>query len=233
VIHIRPSQERGHFNHGWLESYHSFSFADYFDPGHMGFRNLRVINEDFIQPAEGFGTHGHRDMEIITYVLSGALEHKDSMGTGSVIKAGDIQYMSAGKGVTHSEFNHSQSETTHLLQIWILPSTKNEKPRYGQQHLDPAQKRDQLKLLASGTGESGSIEIRQDIRLFASILSSSTTVTHQFQPKRFGWLQLIRGKISLQNVVLSPGDGAAISNETEITMTGADQESEFLLFDLN
>lgn len=232
MIQIRKSNERGHFDHGWLNSFHSFSFADYFDSAHMGFRTLRVINEDFIQPAEGFGTHGHHDMEIITYVLSGALEHKDSMGTGSVIKAGDIQYMSAGSGVTHSEFNHSQEDSVHLLQIWLLPAAKGEKPRYGQQQIPREQKLNQLKLLASGNGASGSIQIRQDASLFASILKGSQSLSHRFEQRRFGWFQLIRGSVSIQGASLSTGDGAAISGESELKIMGIDEESEFLLFDL-
>jgi redox-sensitive bicupin YhaK (pirin superfamily) len=233
MIKIRRADDRGHADHGWLNAYHSFSFAEYFDPEHMGFRSLRVINEDRVQPSQGFGTHGHRDMEIVTYILEGSLEHKDSMGNGSVIKAGEVQYMSAGKGVQHSEFNSSPTELVHLLQIWILPDKKGYEPRYAQKLYSAADKKDRLKLIVSPDGADGSISIRQDARIFASILSGGTSVTHQFMPGRFGWLQVTSGQVSANGKTLWPGDGAAISEESKLEIKNLSDKSELLLFDLS
>jgi len=233
MIQIRKSSERGHATHGWLEAYHSFSFADFYDPSQMGFRSLRVINEDRVQPGQGFGTHGHRDMEIVTYVLEGALEHKDSMGNGKVIPAGDIQYMSAGSGVRHSEFNHSKSELVHLLQIWILPEKEGEPPRYDQKTFTREAKIGQLRLLMSPTEENGSIAIRQDARLYASVLDSGMEAEIALDPKRFAWVQVTHGSLDVNGVRLEAGDGAAVSREPRLEFRGQAADSEFLLFDLN
>ncbi|HYJ45078.1 MAG TPA: pirin family protein, partial [Pyrinomonadaceae bacterium] len=193
MIIVRKSEERGHFNHGWLNTYHTFSFDQYYDPRFMGFRSLRVINEDFVDAGRGFPTHGHRDMEIITYVLEGALEHKDSMGTGSVILPGDVQKMSAGTGVRHSEANPSPSEPVHLLQIWIMPDTTGINPDYQQKRFEEEEKRGRLRLIASADGAEGSITIKQDARVFATLLDSSEQVTHELLPNRHAWVQVARG----------------------------------------
>jgi redox-sensitive bicupin YhaK (pirin superfamily) len=231
MITIRKSEDRGHFDLGWLNTYHTFSFDQYYDPAHMHFRSLRVINEDRVQPAQGFPTHSHRDMEIITYILAGALEHRDSMGNGSVIRPGDVQRMSAGTGVSHSEFNPSSSESVHLLQIWILPQTQNLAPSYEEKQFSDEERRGRLRLIASTDGHDGSVEIHQDARLFASILDAGQSVSHIFEKDRYGWLQVARGTIRLNEVELKQGDGAAISNEREAKITAHDQ-AEFLLFDL-
>jgi redox-sensitive bicupin YhaK (pirin superfamily) len=229
MIRIRKSEERGHFNHGWLNTYHTFSFADYHDPGFMGFRALRVINEDYVAPGQGFGTHGHRDMEIVTYVLEGALSHADSMGTGSTIRPGEVQRMSAGTGVMHSEKNASD-EKVHLLQIWILPERHGITPEYEQKTF-PASGRDgQLRLVASHDGRDGSLTIHQDVDLYTTTLRDGASVTHDFRPDRYGWLQVARGSVSLNGQELSAGDGAAIEKETRATIAG---DGEVLLFDLN
>lgn len=232
MIQIRKSEDRGYADHGWLKAYHSFSFADYHDPEHMGFRALRVINEDRIGANQGFGTHPHRDMEIITYILDGELEHKDSMGNGSIIKAGEVQYMSAGKGVLHSEFNPSKNQTGHLLQIWILPNQKGLQPAYDQKHYTREQKLNQLKLIVSPTGEKESITIRQDAKIFASVLESQKTVVYDLNPKRFAWIQIAKGSLELNGKKLNAGDGAIVSEESLLRFK-AETESEFLLFDLN
>ncbi len=232
MIKIRKSNERGHANHGWLEAKHSFSFADYYDPDHMGFRVLRVINEDKIAGGAGFGTHPHRDMEIVTYVLEGALEHKDSMGTGSVIRAGEIQYMSAGSGVEHSEFNHSKTEKAHLLQIWILPSEKGAKPRYDQKHFTPEEKRGKLKLLASSDGREGSVAIRQNASIYASILNPGESTRLDLAKGRHAWIQAAKGGVEVNGKILEQGDGAVVSDETTLTFKGTTSNSEFLVFDL-
>jgi redox-sensitive bicupin YhaK (pirin superfamily) len=224
MITLRPANERGHANHGWLDTYHTFSFADYYDPAHMGFRSLRVINDDRVAPGGGFGTHPHRDMEIITYVLDGALEHKDSMGNGSAIRAGDVQYMGAGTGVTHSEFNHSQTEPVHLLQIWILPERKGLKPAYDQVTLSPADTRGKLHRVA--------LPIRQDIALYASALAPGDKVTHTLAPGRHAWLHVARGAVTLNGRALKTGDGAAVSEEKLVDINNASEKSELLLFDL-
>jgi quercetin 2,3-dioxygenase len=233
MIQIRRADERGHFNHGWLDTNHTFSFADYHDPRHMGFRSVRVINEDRVAPAQGFGTHGHRDMEIVSYVLEGALAHKDSMGTGSVITPGDVQYMSAGTGVRHSEFNASDAETTHFLQIWILPDREGYAPRYGQKRFEEADKKGRLRLVVSPDGADDSIAIRQDLRLYASVLAPGQSVSLDLNSGRHAWVQVVRGDVSVNRQKLSAGDGLAASNEPRLEIAAAGGEkAEFLLFDL-
>ena len=232
MIQVRRSEDRGHAQHGWLDSHHTFSFADYYDPGEMGFRALRVINEDRVAPGEGFPTHSHRDMEILSYVLEGGLEHKDSLGTGSVIRPGDVQRMSAGTGVAHSEFNASKKEPVHFLQIWILPERKSLKPGYEQKHFSEESRLGQLRLIASPGGEEGSVSIHQDVRLYSALLGKGQTVTHALTPGRHAWVQVARGAVRLGEQTLKAGDGAAISEEKAITLT-ADAPSEVLLFDLN
>jgi quercetin 2,3-dioxygenase len=231
MIQVRKSNERGHADHGWLDSHHTFSFADYHDPQNMGFRALRVINEDRVQPAQGFGTHGHRDMEILSYVLEGGLAHKDSTGGGGVIKPGDVQRMSAGTGVLHSEFNASRSEPVHFLQIWIVPGRRGITPGYEQKHFPPEQRQGQLRLIASPDASGGSVTIRQDARVYTTLLGKGQTVSHALAPGRHAWVQVARGQVRLGDVVLSAGDGAAISDERSVTLTG-DEPSEVLLFDL-
>jgi redox-sensitive bicupin YhaK (pirin superfamily) len=231
MITIRPSQERGGGNHGWLKTHHTFSFSDYWDPKWMGFRSLRVINEDWVAPNNGFPTHPHRDMEIITYVLEGAIEHKDSMGTGSVIRPGEIQHMSAGTGVTHSEYNPSNTELLHLLQIWIMPENKGIPPSYDQKSTGLADHPGELRLIASRDGSSGSVKINQDTRLYASILRAGEKISHTLQPNRYAWLQVARGSVRLNDVDLKTGDGAGVSAETDIEIVSQD-DSEILLFDL-
>src|SRR5438067_853444 len=231
MITIRPADQRGHADHGWLNAYHTFSFANYYDPRNMGFRALRVINEDRVAPGRGFGTHAHNDMEIITYVLEGALEHRDSMGNRGVIKPGEVQHMSAGSGVRHSEYNASQSDPVHLLQIWLLPEKTGIKPEYEQQPLDREAARGKLLQVAGPKGDGGALTIHQDAKLFAAILSKGETAKHQFG-ERHGWVQVARGAIELNGKQLSAGDGAAVSDEREITLAGANGEAEVLLFDL-
>ncbi|MGH7858942.1 MAG: pirin family protein [Candidatus Binatia bacterium] len=231
MIQIRGGDERGHEEHGWLESYHTFSFADYHDPRFMGFRALRVINEDRVQPGRGFGTHSHRDMEIVSYVLEGALEHKDSMGTSSVIRPGEVQRMTAGTGVAHSEFNHSRTDVVHLLQIWILPEEKGLPPSYEQRAFPESERTDELRLVASGDGRDGSVRIRQDVDLYACLLSSGVTLEHPLLAGRHAWLQVTRGSVSVNGEVLSAGDGAAISDEGSARIS-ARERGEVLLFDL-
>ncbi len=231
MIMRRLARERGHAQHGWLESYHTFSFADYYDPRHMGFRTLRVINEDRVQPGRGFGTHPHRDMEILSYVLEGALEHRDSLGTGSVIRPGEVQRMSAGTGVTHSEFNHSPSELVHFLQIWILPERTGLAPSYEQRAFPAPEKQGQLRLVASRDGREGSVTIHQQVDLYVTVLAPGATVTQRLPPGRSAWVQVARGTLRLNDTPLLAGDGAAVSGETVLTVTAQDQ-SEVLLFDL-
>ena len=232
MITLRNAHERGHARHGWLESYHTFSFADYYDPRHMGFRTLRVINEDRVQPGKGFGTHPHRDMEIISYVLEGALEHKDSLGTGSVIRPGEVQRMSAGTGVTHSEFNPSRSEPVHFLQIWILPERAGLPPGYEQRAFPNAEKQGKLRLVASRDGREGSVTIHQAVDLYAALLAPGEAVTHPLTLGHHAWIQVARGSTMLNDTALSAGDGAAVSEETRLTVTATDQ-AEVLLFDLS
>ena len=230
---IRLASERGHAQHSWLKSWHTFSFADYYDPQHMGFRALRVINEDIIQPASGFGTHPHRDMEIITYILSGTLTHQDNMGNQGTIQPGEIQYMSAGTGVRHSEYNHSDKELVHLLQIWIEPNVAGLSPRYGQRRFNPEELTNKWLLLASSSGEQESIEIRQDTKLFATLLEDRETLNYDCAPQRHLWLQVARGSLELDDgTTLQTGDGLAVSDETNLKVTGR-KMAECLLFDLN
>jgi redox-sensitive bicupin YhaK (pirin superfamily) len=231
LLKIRKAADRGHFDHGWLDTYHTFSFADYHDPEFMGFRALRVINEDRVEAGRGFGTHGHRDMEIISYVLEGALAHRDSMGTGSVIKPGDVQRMSAGSGVLHSEMNASEREKVHFLQIWILPEKRGIAPGYEQKNFAPDDRRNQLRLVASPDGAEGSVTIHQDVRLYSALLDGGSSVSHDFGKDRHGWIQVARGEVEVNGARLSAGDGAAISDEPQVTISGTD--AEVLLFDLN
>jgi len=218
MITLRPANERGHANHGWLESYHTFSFAGYFDPQHMGFRALRVINEDRVEPGRGFGTHPHRDMEIISYVIEGALQHKDSMGTGSVIRPGDVQRMSAGTGVTHSEFNGSRSERVHFLQIWIVPEKQGLKPSYEQKNFSESDKLGQLCLVASRDGRNGSVTIHQDASIFATILQVGQTVCHRLESGRHAWIHVVRGDVDIAGQTLRAGDAVAITGDSEIKL---------------
>src|SRR5262245_55302257 len=219
MIQIRRRDERGHFDHGWLNTYHTFSFDRYYDPRHMGFRALRVINEDRVAPAQGFGTHPHRDMEIITYILEGALEHKDSMGTGSIIRPGEIQRMSAGTGVTHSEFNPSRTEPVHLLQIWILPEAVGIKPSYEQKQFSRDEIRGKLRLIASREPVGEAVKIHQDVRLFATLLDGQT-IKYELPKDRYAWLQIARGTMKLNGTVLEAGDGAAASEESGLELSG-------------
>ena len=228
MIHIRKANDRGHANHGWLDTYHTFSFADYYDPEQMGYRTLRVINEDRVAPGGGFGTHGHRDMEIVTYVLEGALAHQDSMGNRGVIRPGEVQRMSAGTGVLHSEMNASDKEPVHFLQIWILPERGGITPGYEQKRVDFS---DGLRLIASPEGEEGAVKIHQDARLYGARIDNGTTVEHKFADGRHGWLQVARGEVEVNGKKLNAGDGAAIENEPSLRITG--RNGEVLLFDLN
>jgi len=232
VIKIRKSQERGHFDHGWLETFHTFSFDEYRDPHHMGFRKLRVINEDRVKPGEGFPTHSHQNMEIITYVLEGALEHKDSMGNSSVIKAGEVQRMSAGTGVTHSEYNHSKSETVHFLQIWILTEQVGIQPGYEQKMFSRDEKLNQLRRVASRDGRDGSVTVHQDINLYDSILEANQELVYEVPHGRHVWIQVTDGKIKVEDEMLGAGDGVSVSDEKRIRLAAAEKAS-FLLFDLN
>ena len=231
MIRVRPAQERGHANFGWLDSYHSFSFGHYHDPQHMGFRKLRVLNDDTVQAAQGFGTHGHRDMEIVSYLLEGALEHRDSMGTGSVLRPGDVQRMSAGRGVTHSEFNHSKSESLHFLQIWVMPEAVGIDPGYEEKHFAATEKRGRLRLIVSPQGEDGSLRIHQDVRFYAGLLAPSERITHELAPGRHAWLQIASGHVLVNEHELHRGDGAAISDVQELQLL-AREGSELLLIDL-
>jgi redox-sensitive bicupin YhaK (pirin superfamily) len=232
MITIRKAEERGHFDFGWLNTYHTFSFGEYYDPRNMGFRSLRVINEDFVHPGRGFPTHGHRDMEIITYVLEGGLAHKDSMGNGSIIRPGDVQRMSAGTGVRHSEANPSKDESVHLLQIWILPNEEGIEPGYEEKKFDDEEKRGRLRLVASPDGADGSVSIHQDARLYVTLLDAEQQVSYQSDADRHAWIQVARGAIEVNGQPLKQGDGAAISQERELKLVGK-ESSEVLLFDLN
>ena len=232
MISVRHAAERGTANFGWLDSRHTFSFGDYYDPKQMGFGPLRVINEDRVSPGQGFGTHGHRDMEIISYVLEGALEHKDSIGTGSVIRPGDVQIMSAGTGIRHSEFNHSKTEPVHFLQIWVVPDRDGITPRYEQKTFPDADKRGRLRLVGSSDGRDGSVVIHQDVNLFAAILNTGEQVTQALPTHRKGWLQVARGAVVLNGQDLHTGDGAAVEGEPAITVTGKTDGAEILVFDL-
>ena len=232
MLSVRKAADRGVAEFGWLSSRHTFSFGDYYDPRNMGYSVLRVINEDRVKPGEGFGTHGHRDMEIISYVLEGALEHKDSIGTGSVIRPGDVQIMSAGTGIRHSEFNPSKSEPVHFLQIWIIPDREGIAPRYDQKRFPDEEKRGRLRLIGSSDGRDGSIVIHQDVELFAGILDEGERATLPLRKSRRGWLQVVRGEIEANGSRLKAGDGAAIGDETALTVTGKSKNAEILAFDL-
>jgi redox-sensitive bicupin YhaK (pirin superfamily) len=231
MITVRHAQERGHANHGWLDSYHTFSFANYYDRNHTNFRSLRVINEDRVAGGGGFDTHGHRDMEILTYVLEGELEHKDSLGTGSVIRHGEIQRMSAGTGIFHSEFNHSPSHSVHLLQIWILPDRTGLEPSYEQKAIDLEKNLGTLQLIASPNGQDNAVTLHQDVNLYAGILPLGTSFDHSLDSTRHAWLQVAQGSITLNGVTLDAGDGAAIRQETKLSIE-ARENAEILLFDL-
>jgi len=231
MIDLRKGSDRGHFDHGWLKTYHTFSFADYFDRDHMSFSSLRVINEDYVHAGKGFGTHPHRDMEIITYILEGQLAHKDSMGNGSIIKPGDVQRMSAGTGVTHSEFNASQDEIVHLLQIWILPKYSGLQPSYEQKYFDAREKQNKLRLVASPDGREGSVTIHQDASMYASILSKGKELSFSLANSRRAYIQVLRGALKVNSERLNAGDGAKITGEKVINLAAAD-ESELLMFDL-
>jgi len=231
MIKIRKSEERGHFDHGWLDTHFTFSFADYYDPEHVHFRTLRVLNDDRVAPGAGFPTHPHQDMEIVTYVLEGALEHRDSMGTGSIIRPGDVQYMSAGSGVTHSEFNASKTQPVHLLQIWMFPEKKGLKPVYDQKNFPESKKRGKLRLLVSPAGRDGSVKIRQDNELYATLLGAGESVKHELKLERHAYVQVARGGVKLNGTLLQAGDGAAMSAEKSVELSGVD-DAEVLLFDL-
>jgi quercetin 2,3-dioxygenase len=231
MITLRRAQDRGHADHGWLNSHHSFSFADYQDPDHMGFGPLRVINEDRVAPGQGFGTHGHRDMEIISYVLDGALEHKDSIGTGSVIRPGDVQRMSAGKGIRHSEFNSSRGEMVHFLQIWIEPSVNGIDPSYEQKHFDAAAKRGKLNLVASSDGRDGSVKIHQDALMFAGLFDAGEHAIHTLAPGRIAYVHLARGSATINGEALLAGDALKASDIAQVTIEQG-KAAEVLLFDL-
>ncbi len=231
MIELRRSSERGHANHGWLDSFHSFSFAGYHDPEHMGFGALRVINEDRIGPGSGFGTHGHRDMEIITYVLDGTLAHKDSMGNGSTMRPGDVQRMSAGRGVMHSEYNHEKSAATHFLQIWIEPSVRGLDPSYEQKHFEAAAKRGRLRLLASPDGREGSVMIHQDAYLYAAVLDGRERASHVLGAGRRAYVHVARGRLKVNGTGLAAGDALKATNTVQIDLEDG-VGAEVLLFDL-
>jgi len=232
MITLRPANARGAANFRWLDSRHTFSFGEYYDPNHMGFANLRVINEDKVAPGQGFATHGHRDMEIISYVLEGALEHEDSIGPGSVIRPGDVQRMSAGTGIMHSEYNASKTEPVHFLQIWVLPERKGIEPGYEQKTFSDTEKQGRLRLVGSRDGRDGSITINQDMDLYATLLNDGETVNHSLATGRVVWLQVARGTAQVNNQALSAGDGAAITAEHLLTLQGTSDKTEVLLFDM-
>ena len=231
MLTLRKSEDRGYADHGWLQSYHSFSFADYYDPAHMGWGNLRVINDDVIAPGGGFGTHGHRDMEIITYVTAGLLAHKDSMGNGTDIPPGDVQRMSAGSGVRHSEFNHAPDATTRLFQIWITPRQQGITPGYEQKTFADAEKRGRLRLIASPDGADGSVTIHADAALYAGLLDAEEAVVFKLNPARKAYVHLIRGSLAVNGQILQPGDAALLANESNLTLNNAN-DAEVLFFDL-
>jgi quercetin 2,3-dioxygenase len=228
---IRRANDRGHANHGWLDSYHTFSFGNYYDPAHMSFRSLRVINDDQIAAGNGFGTHPHRDMEIITYVLEGAIEHRDSMGNGAIVNAGDVQRMTAGTGVTHSEFNPSPTDATHLLQIWLTPQQMGLEPSYEQKNFSPVEKQNQLRLVASHDGRDGSVRIHQDVDLYASLLAASESLAIDLNPDRHYWLHVARGRVLVGEDKLLGGDAIGLTQEQTLTIVGR-EDAEILLFDL-
>lgn len=232
MIKLRPGHDRGAANFGWLDSRHTFSFGNYYDPQHMGFGVLRVINEDKVTPNKGFGTHGHRDMEIISYVLDGALAHKDNIGNGSTIRPGDVQRMSAGTGILHSEFNASNIDPVHFLQIWVLPESQGLAPGYEQTYVAPEERQGQLRLIGSRDGREGSITIHQDLNLYATQLSPDEAVTYTLKEGRIAWVHVAKGAVTLNGHDLTAGDGAAIAEETALTLTGIGQDAEVLLFDM-
>jgi redox-sensitive bicupin YhaK (pirin superfamily) len=231
MIRVRKAADRGHFDHGWLDTYHTFSFSRYYDPRQMGFRALRVINEDRIAPGRGFGSHGHRDMEIVTYVLGGALAHRDSLGSGGVLGPGELQRMTAGSGITHSEFNASEAEPIHLYQIWLLPQQEGLEPSYEQKVFPESERRNRLRLVASPDGEDGSLTIRQDARLFLASFDAGQEIARELASDRHAWLQVLRGGVVLNGNTLAAGDGAALSGESALIVR-AEGPSEVLLFDL-
>ena len=231
MITIRPAKERGGANHGWLNTRHTFSFGNYYDPRHMGFRHLRVINEDRVTPGQGFGEHGHRDMEILSYVVSGALGHRDSMGNGEAIRPHEWQRMSAGTGVRHSEMNASTTEPVHFYQIWILPEAEGIRPGYEQKLFAPEEKSGRLRLVASRGGEDSSLKIHQDVRVYNSLLTAGGEVSHTLGEGRHAWVQVVRGSVNLNGVALAEGDGAAVSDETALAVKAGD-DAEIILFDL-
>jgi hypothetical protein len=235
MFKLRKSNERGRGEHGWLDSRHTFSFANYHDPGHMGFRSLRVINEDRVAPGRGFGAHGHDNMEIVSCVLEGALEHRDSMGNGSVLRPGMLQRMSAGAGIRHSEFNHSKHEPVHFYQIWLLPERQGAEPGYEEKTFAPDDKRGRLRLVASPGGDDGSLRIGQDVKLYLAELAAGQTVTHALATGRHAWLQVTRGRVTVNGQAAEAGDGLAAGDETQLTIASAEPDggtAEILLFDL-
>ena len=232
MLTLRRADQRGHADHGWLDTWHTFSFADYYDPAHMGFRALRVINDDRVAPGQGFGTHPHRDMEILTYVLEGALEHKDSMGTGSVIRPHDVQRMSAGTGVTHSEFNGSPQEPVHLLQIWILPARRGLTPSYEQRRFGPEEKRGRWRLIAAQDGRDGAVTVHQDVDLYATILGPGQGLDYELGPQRHAWLHVARGRATVNGQELAAGDAVSTGPGQRLAVQGGAEEAELLLFDL-
>jgi redox-sensitive bicupin YhaK (pirin superfamily) len=231
MLQIRRASERGHFDHGWLNTYHTFSFADYHDPRHMGFRALRVMNEDRVAPGQGFGMHGHQDMEIVTYVLEGALEHQDSMGNGEVLKPGEFQRMSAGTGIMHSEFNPSKSEPAHFYQIWLLPERRGLEPSYEQKRFSEDERRNRLRLVASPDGAEGSLSVHQDVRIYLASVFDGQSLEQVLDARRYAWLQVLRGEVSLNGTNLQTSDGAAVSDERKLSISAA-SDSEVMLFDL-
>lgn len=232
MITVRPGSDRGNAYFGWLDSRHTFSFGNYYDPNHMGFGSLRVINEDKVTPSKGFGTHGHRDMEIISYVLDGALAHKDSIGNGSVMRPGDVQRMSAGTGIMHSEFNDSDADPVHFLQIWVLPERSGLEPGYEQTYFAPEDKQGRLRLIGSRDGREGSVTIHQDLNLYATNLNPEDAVMHTLAANRVAWVHVAKGAVTLNGHDLTAGDGAAIADETALTLTGVGEDTEVLLFDM-
>jgi redox-sensitive bicupin YhaK (pirin superfamily) len=233
MIKVRRANERGHANYGWLDTYHTFSFNTYYDPRFMGFRTLRVINEDRVAAGEGFGTHGHANMEIITYVTEGALAHRDSTGGEETLRPHEVQRMTAGTGIRHSEFNPSETESTHLYQIWILPEKDGLTPGYEQTFFAPEEKKGKLRLVASRAGTDGSVKINQDVSLYGSILATNEEVSHKLAENRYAWIQVVKGKLEINGETLNASDGAAISDERELKIKALEGETEFLLFDLN
>jgi quercetin 2,3-dioxygenase len=232
MITVRRANERGTANFGWLDSRHTFSFGEYYDPVQTGFGPLRVINEDRVSPGQGFGTHGHKDMEIISYVLDGALEHKDSIGTGSVIRPGDVQIMSAGTGIRHSEFNHSKAQPVHFLQIWVMPNRRGIAPRYEQKTFPDAEKRGRLRLVGSSDGRDGSVVIHQDVEVFATLLNEGENLTYALASERKCWIQVLRGSVALDSHDLVAGDGVAIVSQPDLSLTAKADDTEMLVFDL-